>query len=155
MTPAISAVTKAGIPFVIHEYKHAASAPSYGMEAAAALGVDPGRVFKTLIVSLGNERLAVAIVPVRKKLDLKAIAVALGTKKAAMADSTDAERATGYVLGGISPLGQRKRLPVVIDRSVLGHESIYVSVGRRGLEIELAPRNLIQLVSAKIAPVSR
>ncbi|MFQ5754457.1 MAG: Cys-tRNA(Pro) deacylase [Acidiferrobacterales bacterium] len=150
MTPAITA----GIPFVVHEYKHTASAQAYGREAAAALGVDPGRVFKTLVVSLGNERLAVANVPVRKKLDLKAIAVALGAKKAAMADSTDAERATGYVLGGISPLGQRKRLPVVIDRSVLAHESVYVSAGKRGLEIELAPRNLIQLVSAKIAPVS-
>lgn len=148
MTPAVVAAERAGIAFTLHEYQHEAGA-AYGLEAAAKTGVDPARVFKTLVVAQDGA-LSVAVVPVAAQLDLRALG-----KRAALADAAAAERATGYVLGGISPLGQRKRLPTLVDESALLHETIYVSAGRRGLEIELAPADLIALTGARAARVSR
>ena len=147
MTPAVVAAERAGIPFTLHEYEHEAGA-AYGPEAAAKTGVDPGRVFKTLVVAQDGA-LAVAIVPVAAQLDLRALG-----KRAALADRAAAERATGYVLGGISPLGQRKRLPTLLDESALEHETIFVSAGRRGLELELAPDDLVRLTDARVAAVA-
>ena len=147
MTPAVVAAERAGIPFTLHEYEHEAGA-AYGLEAAAKTGVDPARVFKTLVVAQDGA-LSVAIVPVAAQLDLRALG-----KRAALADRAAAERATGYVLGGISPLGQRQRLPTLLDESALGHETIYVSAGRRGLEIELAPDDLVRLTDARVAAVA-
>ncbi len=157
MTPAISAAKKAGIDFVVREYPHDPGASSYGLEAAEAMGIDPRRVFKTLLVALNGDtkRLAVGIVPVAQQLDLKAIAAACRVKKAEMADPSDAERATGYVVGGISPLGQKRRLPAVIDRSAENFDTVYVSAGRRGLEIELAPEDLQRLINASFAGIAR
>ena len=145
------------IEFRIHEYRHDPAAPSYGEEAAQALGVTAERVFKTLIVELEGKprQLAVAVVPVAKQLDLKALASASGAKKAVMAKAEEAERATGYVLGGISPLGQRKRLVTVLDASAREFTTIYVSAGRRGLEIELSPLDLQRLTDARLAPIAR
>ncbi|HWP46192.1 MAG TPA: Cys-tRNA(Pro) deacylase [Candidatus Limnocylindrales bacterium] len=154
MTPAIIAAKKAGIAFTVHEYKHDPSTDSYGLEAARALGVDPSQVYKTLVTRVEGQ-LVVALVPVNKNLDLKALASVLGAKKAAMAEITDAERATGYVAGGISPLGQRKRLPTVVDESMLQFETIYVSAGKRGLEIQLQPTDLIRLCQATPAAIAR
>lgn len=151
-TPATAALAAAGVPFVLHPYSHDPSAASYGMEAAEVLGVDPAKVFKTLMVEVDG-RLAVGIVPVHGNLDLKAIAAALGAKKAAMADPAAAQRRTGYVLGGISPLGQRQPSPTVLDESALGQESILVSGGRRGLDIELAPAHLVRLTGAITARI--
>ncbi len=157
MTPAIEAAKKANIAFRVHEYQHDPTAKSYGEEAADALAVSHDRVFKTLIAATDGERtqLAVAVIPVAKRLDLKALATAMGVKKLAMANEADAERATGYVVGGISPLGQRKRLPLMLDESALAYETIYVSAGRRGLEIELAPDDLVRLSNGKTAPIAR
>ncbi|NUT71981.1 Cys-tRNA(Pro) deacylase [Pseudarthrobacter sp. C4D7] len=152
-TPAAAALTAAGVPFVLHPYTHDPSAASYGAEAAQALGIDPSRVFKTLMVDVEG-RLAVGIVPVSGTLDLKAMATALGAKKAAMADPAAAQRRTGYVLGGISPLGQRQPSPTVLDSSALALGSLLVSGGRRGLDIELAPADLIRLTGAVTAPIS-
>jgi Cys-tRNA(Pro)/Cys-tRNA(Cys) deacylase len=147
MTPAVVAAERAGISFTLHEYEHEAGA-AYGPEAAAKTGVDPARVFKTLVVSQDGA-LSVAVVPVAAQLDLRALG-----KRAALAERTAAERATGYVLGGISPLGQRKRLPTLLDESALGHETIFVSAGRRGLEIELAPEDLVRLTRARVAAIA-
>ena len=152
-TPATAALAAAGVPFTLHPYTHDPAAESYGMEAAEVLGVDPARVFKTLMVDVEG-RLAVGIVPVSGTLDLKAIAAALGSKKASMADPKAAERRTGYVLGGISPLGQRQSSPTVLDESALTHSTILVSGGRRGLDIELAPEDLLRLSKAQIAPIA-
>ena len=152
-TPATAALAAAGVPFTLHPYSHDPSAPSYGLEAAQVLGIDPARVFKTLMVEIDG-RLAVGVVPVSGSLDLKAIAAALGSKKAAMANPAAAERRTGYVLGGISPLGQRLPSPTVIDDSALGQDTILVSGGRRGLDIELAPGDLVLLTKAITAPIS-
>ncbi|WP_324644816.1 Cys-tRNA(Pro) deacylase [Pseudarthrobacter sp. LT1] len=152
-TPATAALTAAGVPFVLHPYPHNPSAASYGAEAAEALGIDPSRVFKTLMVEVEG-RLAVGIVPVSGTLDLKAIATALGAKKAAMADPAAAQRRTGYVLGGISPLGQRQPSPTVLDSSALALGTLLVSGGRRGLDIELAPADLVRLTDAVTAPIS-
>jgi len=129
----VVAARRAGIECEVLEYRHAAGTESFGLEAAAALGVEAGRVFKTLVARLAGGRLAVAIIPVTMRLDLKVLAAAAGSKKAEMADAAAAERATGYVVGGISPLGQRRRLPTVLDESALTHELIYVNAGRRGL----------------------
>lgn len=153
-TPATTALTAAGTPFTLHSYTHDPAAPSYGEEAAQALGVEPGRVFKTLIASV-DDRLTVAIVPVSASLDLKALAAAVGGKRATMADPAAAERTTGYVRGGISPLGQRKRLPTALDASAAGHETVCVSAGRRGLEVELSPTDLAALTEAVVAPIAR
>lgn len=141
----------------MHEYAHDADADSYGREASDALGVPPERLFKTLLVSLqgGKHPLAVAIVPVSHQLNLKSVAAAAGAKKAAMAEPADAERATGYVVGGISPLGQKKRLPAFIDASAANFKTIYVSAGKRGLQIELAPGDLVRLCRAETGDIRR
>lgn len=153
-TPATVALTAAGADFTTHAYEHDPSHPSYGEEAAQAMGVSPDRVFKTLVAEVDG-KLTVAVVPVAGQLDLKALAAARGGKKAAMADPTLAERTTGYVRGGISPLGQRKKLPTVLDASATTHETICVSAGRRGLEIELSPTTLATLTEATLAPIAR
>jgi Cys-tRNA(Pro)/Cys-tRNA(Cys) deacylase len=149
-TPATAAVAKAKVEHRIHEYQHDPAAPSYGLEAAERLGVDPATVFKTLVAEVDG-RLAVAVVPVGARLDLKALAAAAGGRKAAMAEAADAERATGYVVGGISPLGHRKRLPVFLDSSMRGQPTVMVSAGRRGLELELAPDDLAELSGGTFA----
>ncbi len=151
-TPATAALTAAGVPFLAHPYSHDPAAASYGLEAAEVLGVDPAHVFKTLMVEVDG-RLAVGVVPVSGNLDLKAMAAALGGKKAALADPAAAERRTGYVLGGISPLGQRQPSPTVVDDSALALETIFVSGGRRGLDIELGPAELIRLTNARTARI--
>ena len=155
MTPAINAAKNAGITHRILEYKHDPAAQSYGLEAAEKMGVDPARVFKTLVAELDDGRLAVGIVPVATSLNLKSLASALGAKRAEMADMEKAERATGYVAGGISPIGQKKRLPTLLDESAQLHDTIYVSAGRRGLEIELAAADLLQLTGGKLAPLQK
>ena len=156
-TPATDLLRRSGVVYALREYEVSAVADgrhAYGMEAAAALGVDPATVFKTLIVS-ADGRLAVGIVPVTGELDLKAIAAVLGARRAVMADPGAAERATGYVVGGISPLGQRRRLPAVVDASALGHPLVRVSGGRRGLQVEVAPADLVRLVDAVVAAIVR
>lgn len=147
MTPAINVAKKNNIPHQVHEYAHDPSNESYGLEAAEKLGVPPARVFKTLVVRLDNRELAVGIVPVSSMLSMKLIARAAGAKKAAMADQAEVERTTGYVLGGVSPLGQKKRLKSFIDASANNYSTIYVSAGRRGLEIELSPEDLGKLIN--------
>ncbi|MGW7515708.1 Cys-tRNA(Pro) deacylase [Streptomyces sp. NPDC054796] len=153
-TPATVAASRAGVAFTTHAYTHDPAAPSYGEEAAEALGLSPEQVFKTLVADVDGT-LTVAVVPVSASLDLKALASAAGGKRATMADPAAAERTTGYVRGGISPLGQRKRLPTVLDASASGHATICVSAGRRGLEIELAPDDLAALTGATTAPIAR
>jgi Cys-tRNA(Pro)/Cys-tRNA(Cys) deacylase len=143
-TPAIRAAEEAGIRFTLHEYEHDPSSTSYGDEAAAKLDVDPARLFKTLVVSVDGN-LAVACVPVTAQLDLKALG-----KRARMADKAQAEGATGYVSGGTSPLGQRRQLPTHVDASALDHETILVNGGRRGLQIELDPQELVRLTGARV-----
>jgi Cys-tRNA(Pro)/Cys-tRNA(Cys) deacylase len=153
-TPATVALTKAGVAFTLHPYEHDPRAESYGLEAAEALGLDQARVFKTLMASVDG-RLAVAVVPVSGQLDLKALARAVGGSKAAMADKGAAERATGYVVGGISPVGQKRPHPTVVDASALVHPTIYVSAGRRGLDLEIAPADLVAVTGATTAEVGR
>jgi Cys-tRNA(Pro)/Cys-tRNA(Cys) deacylase len=143
-----------GIPYSLHRYQHDHRAGSYGVEAATALGVAQDRVFKTLIVSVDG-RLLTAAVPVAGQLNLKALAEAAGGKKAEMAQTAAAERATGYVTGGISPIAQRKPLPVVIDSSALGRETVFCSAGQRGLQVELAPDDLVLATGATVAPIAR
>lgn len=154
MTPAIRAAEKAQIPFTVHCYDHDPDADSFGLEAAEKLGLSPDRVFKTLIAQVDGQRLVMAVVPVAARLDLKKLAAVIGGKRAEMADPTVAARATGYVIGGISPLGGRKRLPTVLDSSALGYDTIYVSAGQRGLQMELAPPDLIRLTGATPAEVA-
>jgi len=151
-TPATVALTVAGVPFTAHAYAHDPYAASFGMEAANVLQVPPERVFKTLMADVDGT-LAVAVVPVNGTLDLKALAHAMGRKKAAMADPATAQRRTGYVLGGISPLGQRQRSPTVVDESALTFATIYVSGGRRGFDVELSPADLITLTGATTAKI--
>ncbi|GLZ03657.1 Cys-tRNA(Pro)/Cys-tRNA(Cys) deacylase [Actinomadura sp. NBRC 104412] len=153
-TPATLAAAKAEIGFTLHPYEPDPAAESYGAAAARALGVPPERVFKTLLAEVDGA-LTVAVVPVSGSLDLKALAAAAGGKKARMADPKVAERATGYVVGGISPLGQRRELPTVVDESVSGFPTVYVSAGRRGLQIELAPADLVRLTAATLAAIAR
>ncbi|QOV38966.1 Cys-tRNA(Pro) deacylase [Streptomyces ferrugineus] len=153
-TPATVALTSAGITYTVHAYDHDPSHPSYGEEAAEAMGVSPERVFKTLVADVDGS-LTVAVVPVAGQLDLKALASAVGGKRAAMADPALAERTTGYVRGGISPLGQRKKLRTVLDASACAHPTICVSAGRRGLEVELSPEDLTKLTDAVLAPIGR
>lgn len=154
MTPAINAAKKAGITFVVREYDHDPSCTAYGLEAAEKLGVDPRQVFKTLVADLGGE-LVVAVIPVESMLGLKQLAKAAGAKKAAMADRVLVERATGYVLGGVSPLGQKKRLRTFIDISAQAHPAMLVSGGRRGLDIELAPEDLARMTAAHFTPLAQ
>ncbi|MDO5769547.1 MAG: Cys-tRNA(Pro) deacylase [Psychrobacter sp.] len=153
MTPAINLAKKLKLNYQVHEYHHDDNAESFGQEAADKLGVAASRVFKTLVVSDEHEALAVAIVPVCSKLNLKKLAKALGCKKTQMADPKLVQRSTGYVLGGVSPLGQKKRLPTVIDVSAAPLATIYVSGGRRGLEIELPPNELAEALSASFADI--
>ncbi len=153
MTPATKALDRGGIPYRTVAYEHDPSSESFGTEAAAVLGLDPDAVFKTLLASVDGA-LVVACVPVSRRLDLKALARAAGGKRAAMADPADAERVTGYVRGGISPLGQRKRLPTFIDELCEVLDEVHVSGGRRGLEIAIAPRNLVAFLGATVAPLA-
>ncbi|WP_210587409.1 Cys-tRNA(Pro) deacylase [Streptomyces sp. GESEQ-35] len=153
-TPATVALTVAGAEFTVHAYDHDPAHPSYGEEAAEAMGVSPERVFKTLVADVDGT-LVVGVVPVSGSLDLKALATAVGGKRATMADPTLAERTTGYVRGGISPLGQRKKLRTVLDASAAGFDTICVSAGRRGLEVELSPKDLTDLTDATLAPIAR
>lgn len=154
-TPALVALAAAGVAHTAHAYEHdPASTLGYGLEAAHALGVEPERVFKTLLTNVDGH-LVVAVVPVTTTLDLKALASATGGKKAALADRAAAERATGYVVGGISPLGQKTTLPTVVDESVWLFDTVLVSGGRRGLDVELAPDDLVRLTAATVADVAR
>lgn len=157
-TPAVRALQRSGVPYALHEYD--ASHPargrlgSYGEDAAASLGVDRHRIFKTLVAALDGGALCVAVVAVAESLDLKALAAVLGAKRAALAEPAVAERHTGYVRGGISPLGQRRALPTVVDRSACGQPTVFVSAGRRGLQLELAPEDLISACGAVVADVA-
>ncbi|WP_040160518.1 Cys-tRNA(Pro) deacylase [Nigerium massiliense] len=153
-TPATGALTAAGVPFTLSHYTHHDGETHFGAEAAAELGVDPARIFKTLVVDASG-KLAVAVVPVAGMLDLKAMAAALGVKKVEMADPAVAQRSSGYVVGGISPLGQRTPLPTVIDESATRFPTIHVSAGRRGTQVELAAGDLAAVTSATFAPISR
>ncbi|MFJ6001338.1 Cys-tRNA(Pro) deacylase [Arthrobacter sp. NPDC092385] len=152
-TPALAALSAAGIDFTARPYQHQDGVSSYGLEAAAALGVAPARVFKTLMTSVDGSLVA-AVVPVSGTLDLKALAAALGGRKATMADPAVAQRKTGYVLGGISPIGQRRPSPVVLDATALDHPTVFVSGGQRGLDIELTPGDLITATKARTAPIA-
>jgi Cys-tRNA(Pro)/Cys-tRNA(Cys) deacylase len=152
-TPATTLLDRRKVPHRVHAYPHDPRATAYGTEAAALLGVAPQRCLKTLVATVDG-RLVVAVVPVAGSLDLKALATAAGGKRAAMADPGLAERTTGYVRGGISPLGQRKPLPTVVDASAMAHGTVYVSAGRRGLEIELSPADLVALTAATVAPIA-
>jgi Cys-tRNA(Pro)/Cys-tRNA(Cys) deacylase len=153
-TAATALLEREGVPHTVHSYAHDPQHESYGSEASEALGVAPERVLKTLIAGVDGT-LTVGVVPVSTQLDLKALAAAVGGRKATMADPAAAERATGYVVGGISPLGQRKRLRVVIDSSALEFPTVYCSGGRRGLELELSPTDLVRAAHATVAPISR
>jgi Cys-tRNA(Pro)/Cys-tRNA(Cys) deacylase len=153
VTPAVRALEAAGVAFALHPYRHDAAADSYGEEAAAALGLNPEQVFKTLLVT-GDVGPAVAIVPVQRRLSLKALAAALGSKRVEMCAPAEAQRVTGYVVGGISPFGQRRTLPTVIDATCEHYDVIYVSGGRRGLDIGVAPGDLIALLGAVTAEIA-
>lgn len=154
-TPALVALDAAGIPHTAHSYTHdPGSDVGYGLEAAQVLGVPPEQVYKTLMTTVDGV-LTVAVVPVTGMLDLKALAQAVGGKKAAMADKAAAERATGYVVGGISPLGQRSAHPTVLDETVELFDTVFVSGGRRGLDVELAPADLVRMTDAVLAPIAK
>jgi len=154
MTPAIDQLERAGVAHEVVDYEHDPDAESYGEEAADVLGLPAEQVFKTLLVELGERRYGVAIVPVSAHLDLKALAQGAGVKRAVMADPADAQRVTGYVLGGISPFGQRRALPTFVDESVEDFEQVYVSGGRRGLEIAVAPADMIRVLGATVVPLA-
>ncbi|WP_353511455.1 Cys-tRNA(Pro) deacylase [Intrasporangium sp.] len=153
-TPATLALDALGIRYTGHTYEHDSAATGYGQEAARELDVAADRIFKTLLVDTGDN-LGVAIVPVAGQLDLKATAAALGVKAVGMADPADAARSTGYVLGGISPIGQRRRLPTVVDESACSHDTVYVSGGRRGFQVELTPDDLLRAIRGSYAPIGR
>jgi Cys-tRNA(Pro)/Cys-tRNA(Cys) deacylase len=153
-TRATEQLARLGIEHTVHRYTRDPRHPSYGLEASEALGVPPERVFKTLIADVDGQ-LTVGVVPVSGSLDLKALAAAVGGKKAAMADPVQAERSSGYVTGGIAPIGLRKRLPVVVDESALGYATVFCSAGQRGVEIELAPAALIKAAGARTAAIAR
>jgi Cys-tRNA(Pro)/Cys-tRNA(Cys) deacylase len=154
MTPAVVAVRSAGIAHRVIEFESGV-ARAYGEAAAAALGVDAASIYKTLVAKLDARRLVVALVPVSMELDLKALAALAGARRADMAAPREAERATGYVVGGISPFGQRKALPTFVDAGIRRHERVYVSGGRRGLELEVAPADLLELCRATVGDVAR
>lgn len=151
-TPAMKTLTEAGIAYAVHEYHHDPDVTAYGEEAASALKLDPERVFKTLVAEVDGQ-LVVGIVPVSGQLSLKALAAAVGGKKAQMADPKVVEKTTGYVLGGVSPIGQRKALPTVLDDNAVDYSTIYVSGGKRGLDLELTPADLIAVTNARTAPI--
>ena len=152
-TPATTLLSAAGIIYVEHEYQHESSSASFGLEAAEKLGIDPSQVFKTLVVAV-DDYFAVAIVPVNQQVSLKSLSRSMGAKRATMADPTQAARLTGYVVGGISPLGQKRLLATVIDESAKQFETILVSGGRRGFDIELSPTDLADLLSAIFAEIA-
>lgn len=153
MTPAIELLNKQNIAYVVHEYEHDSNSQSFGMEAAQKLGLDPAQVYKTLVVIDEKNKLFVGMVPVDKQLNLKKLASHLKVKKLTMADKKLVERTSGYVVGGVSPLAQKKRLPTVIDSDALQYEKIYISGGKRGLDIELAPDDLVRLLNATSANI--
>jgi Cys-tRNA(Pro)/Cys-tRNA(Cys) deacylase len=152
-TPATVALDRARVGYTLHPYAHDSRAGSYGEEAAAQLGVDPRRMFKTLIAAVDN-RLVCAVVPVASRLNLKALASAVGGRRAELADPAKAQRATGYVVGGISPLGHKSAIPVLVDSSATGFDTVFVSAGKRGLQLELAPADLLRLSGASTAPIA-
>ena len=152
-TPALKALDSAGVEYRVHEYEHDRRSTNYGLEAAAALGVAASRVFKTLLATDGRA-LVVGIVPVDRTLDLKALATQLGMKRLVMADPAVAERSTGMVVGGISPVGQKRLLPTVVDESAIGQERVLVSGGRRGLDVELSPQDLVRLTRAVVGSIA-
>ena len=154
MTPAINLAKQRGLDYQVHEYTHDSGAASYGLEASEKLGVDANQVFKTLVVMTEAGTLAVAVLPVDKTLNFKKMAKGLGCKKVQMAEPKQVERSTGYVLGGVSPLGQKKRLATIIDDSAQAQPTIYISGGRRGLEIELPPVQLAKTLSARFAAIT-
>jgi Cys-tRNA(Pro)/Cys-tRNA(Cys) deacylase len=153
-TRATQQLARIGMNHVVHRYEHDPRHPSYGQEASEALGVPPERVFKTLVADVDGQ-LTVAVVPVAGSLDLKALAIAVGGKKAAMADAVQAEKASGYVTGGIAPIGLRRPLPVVVDETALRYATVFCSAGQRGLEIEMAPADLVAAARARTAPIAR
>ncbi len=153
MTPAIDVLTAAGVAFTVHEFERGSSVRDFGREAADALGLDHDRVFKTILVTVDGAE-AVAVVPVSCQVGLKAVAAALGAKRAEICDPSRAERVTGYVVGGISPLGQKKRLPTVVDETCELFDTVFVSGGKRGVDIELAPGDLVRLTGAVVADVA-
>lgn len=155
MTPAIVLAEKRGIQFSVKSYEHDPKCSSYGLEAAEKLNINAAQIFKTLVVKLDSGKLAVGIVPVTGSLNLKNIAKALGAKKAAMAAADEVQRSTGYVLGGVSPLGQKKRLPTVLDTSATNFAEIHFSAGKRGLEIAMAPKDLLALTSGQLASIDQ
>ena len=153
-TPAVAVLERSGAVYRVHQYTHDPAVASFGWEAADAMAVEPGRVFKTLVAS-ADSALVVAIVPVTGELDVKALGAALGAKRVALADPAAAQKATGYVVGGISPLGQKRRLPTVVDATASRWETVFVSGGRRGLELKLAPADLVRLTGGVLAPIGR
>lgn len=154
MTPAVKLLEKLKIPYQLHQYHHDDTATSYGLEAAEKLAVSAEMIFKTLVVETENKTLAVAIVPVEKQLNLKSIAKSLPCKKVAMADPKRVQTTTGYVLGGVSPFGQKKRLSTILDTSAKQFDNIFVSGGKRGLEIEISPKDLVKVLNAKTSAIS-
>lgn len=156
-TPATRVLDDAGVLHTLHSYDHDPANRHFGEEAAAALGVDPLRIFKTLVVDAGSGRpsLAVAVVPVAGQLDLKALAIALGVKKVELADPAAASRSSGYLVGGISPIGQKAPLPTVIDETADLFDTVFVSAGRRGLQVELAPADLVRITAGRLADIAR
>lgn len=155
MTPAIKLLEKKKIPHVIHEYSHNPSIESYGDDATIALGVEKSLIYKTLVVQLDNNELVVGIIPISNNLSVKAIAKQLGSKKAIMAKKEDVIRSTGYILGGVSPIAQKKRLKTIIDISANEHSRVFISGGKRGLEVELSPTDLAILCSANFADIKQ
>ena len=154
MTPAITILKRKKVPFKLHEYQHNPNHPSFGLEAVEKLGLDARYVFKTLVCQLNDGNLAVAVIPVTSKLNLKLLAKAAGVKKCSMAEKSIVEKVTGYVLGGISPLGQKKQLTTFVDQTALPFPSLYVSAGRRGLEIEIKPDDLLKIVQGSFVPLT-
>lgn len=151
MTPAINTVKKLHIPYVVHRYTHDPNHKSFGIEAAEKLGLSPEQIFKTLLIMIDNSTLVVAIIPVERQLNMKLLAKVVGAKKATMANKSDVQKSTGYILGGVSPIGQKKKLPTLLHKTARDLERVYVSAGKRGLEIELSPQDLIKVTGGAFA----